>query len=130
MKNLHLRLALMLLTLVLLSGCAAKPTGHAEPQVGNTRPPAETDDVGVQDDIMIAYGLLLEADEVKYYTELGMSVQYTGQIEVIDCRPCWVFALGTEHGEQFVRERYYAVCDNIIYFYDAGEDAWNVLGAG
>lgn len=130
MKNIHLRLALMLLTISLLSGCTAKPAEHPEPQVGNTRPPAETDDVGVQDDVMIAYGLLLEADEVKYYTELGMSVQYTGQVEVIEGRSCWVFALGTEHDEQFVRERYYAVCDNLIYSFDTEDDAWNVLGAG
>ena len=81
-------------------------------------------------DVIIAYGLLSEADEVRYYMEMGMSLQYTGQTQIIDGRLCWIFALGTEHDEQFVREFYYGVCDNLIYSYDALNDTWNVLGAG
>lgn len=89
------------------------------------------DDSGGKDnDVIIAYGLLSEADEVRYYTDLGMSLQYTGQTQVIDGRPCWIFALGTEHEGQFVRELYYGVCDNLIYSYDAVNDTWSVLGAG
>lgn len=85
---------------------------------------------GMQDDVMIAYGLLLEADEVRHYTDLGMSLQYTGQTQIIDGRSCWIFALGTEHDGQFIRELYYGVCDNLIYSYDAVNDTWSVLGAG
>ncbi len=80
--------------------------------------------------IRIATELLCGTDEVSYYLGLGMSVQYTGEHEVIDGHDCWIFALGTEHDGQFVRELYYGVCDNIIYSYDAVSDAWSVLGAG
>ena len=52
-----------------------------------------------------------------------MSVQYTGETEVIEGKPCTVFALGTDRDDQFVRERYYAVCDNLVYSYDAEGDA-------
>lgn len=87
-----------------------------------------TDGNETQDDVMIAYGLLLEADEVQSYVNLGMTLQYTGQIQVIDGRSCWIFALGTDHEEQFVRELYYGVCDNLIYSYDAITDTWTALG--
>lgn len=87
-----------------------------------------TDGNETQDDVMIAYGLLLEADEVQSYVNLGMTLQYTGQIQVIDGRSCWIFALGTDHEDQFVRELYYGVCDNLIYSYDAITDTWTALG--
>lgn len=60
---------------------------------------------------------------VQYYINSGMSVQYTGETEVIEGKPCMVFALGTDRDDQFVRERYYAVCDNLVYSYDAEGDA-------
>lgn len=83
------------------------------------------------DDVIIAYGLLSEADEVQYYMGLGMTLQYTGQTQIIDGRSCWIFALGTQHDDgQFVREYLYGVCDNLIYAYDAPSDTWSVLGAG
>jgi len=78
---------------------------------------------GVQDDVSIAYGVLLEYGEVQDYINSGMSVQYTGETEVIEGKPCMVFALGTDRDDQFVRERYYAVCDNLVYSYDAEGDA-------
>lgn len=82
-------------------------------------------------DAIIAYGLLSEASEVQYYMGLGMTLQYTGQTQIIDGRSCWIFALGTEHDDgQFVREHLYGVCDNLIYTYDALSDTWSVLGAG
>ena len=97
----------------------------------------EADNVGndklLSDDeanIRTAMDLLCETDEVSYYLELGMSIQYTGEQEIIDGRECWIFALGTEHDGLFVREFYYGVCDNLIYSYDALSDAWSVLGAG
>ncbi len=99
---------------------------------GNEADNVENDRVLSDDetDIRIATELLCETDEVSYYLGLGMSVQYTGEHEVIDGRECWIFALGTEHDGQFVRELYYGVCDNLIYSYDAVSDAWNILGAG
>lgn len=87
-----------------------------------------TDGSETQDDVMIAYGVLLEADEVQSYINLGMTLQYTGQIQVIDGHSCWIFALGTDHEDQFVRELYYGVCDNLIYSYDAITDTWTALG--
>ena len=82
-------------------------------------------------DAIIAYGLLSEASEVQYYMGLGMTLQYTGQTQIIDGRSCWVFDLGTEHDNgQFVREHLYGVCDNLIYTYDALSDTWRVLGTG
>ena len=80
--------------------------------------------------VEIARELLSESQEVQYYINKGMSVQYTGQIREIDGRPCWIFALGTDRDDQFVRERYYGVCDNLIYFYDTLNDKWEVLGRG
>lgn len=86
--------------------------------------------VCIQDDVQIAYDLLLEFEELQYYTDLGMTLQYTGETQVIDGRPCMVFALGTASQEQFVRERYYGVCDNLVYAYDQVTDDWYVLGKG
>ena len=80
--------------------------------------------------IKIASELLSEADVVQYYIDKGMTLQYTGETRVIDGRSCWIFALGTDHGDRFVREFYYGVCDNLIYSYDAVSDKWSVLGAG
>ena len=82
------------------------------------------DDLTVQ----IAAVILSEADEVKLALENGMKIMYTGDTQVIDGRTCLLFALGTDSGEQFVRERYYGVCDNLIYVYDAVSDTWAVLG--
>ena len=82
------------------------------------------DDLTVQ----IAAVTLSEADEVKLALENGMKIMYTGDTQVIDGRTCLLFALGTDSGEQFVRERYYGVCDNLIYAYDAVSDTWAVLG--
>lgn len=57
---------------------------------------------GAQDDVSIAYGVLLEYDEVQDYINSGMSVQYTGEAEVIEGKPCMVFALDTDRDDQFV----------------------------
>lgn len=80
--------------------------------------------------VEIAREILSESQEVQYYINKGMSVQYTGEIREIDGRPCWIFVLGTDRDDQFVRERYYGVCDNLIYFYDTLNDKWEVLGRG
>lgn len=60
---------------------------------------------------------------VQDYINSGMSVQYTGETEIIEGKPCMVFALDTDRDDQFVRESYYAVCDNLVYSYDAEGDA-------
>ena len=78
-----------------------------------------------QIDIVDCYDLAIHGGEggVQYYINSGMSVQYTGETEVIEGKPCTVCALGTDRDDQFVRERYYAVCDNLVYSYDAEGDA-------
>ena len=83
-----------------------------------------------QNDVAIAQMILLDSDEVKYYINKGMTLQYTGRTQEIDGRLCWIFALGTDHGDNFVREFYYGVCDNLIYSYDTASDEWKILGAG
>lgn len=78
--------------------------------------------------VQIATEILLEADEVKDAIEHGMKIMYTGDTQIIEGRTCLLFALGTDSEDQFVRERYYGVCDNLIYVYDAVSDTWAVLG--
>ena len=78
--------------------------------------------------VQIATELLLETDEVKNAVKSGMKIMYTGDMQMIEGRICMLFALGTDRDEQFVRERYYGVCDNLIYVYDAVSDTWEVLG--
>ncbi len=78
--------------------------------------------------VQIATEILLEADEVKDAVEHGMKIMYTGNTQMIEGRTCLLFALGTDRGDQFIRERYYGVCDNLIYVYDAVSDTWAVLG--
>ena len=81
-------------------------------------------------DINIAQELLAETDEVRYYLSLGMSLWYTGTEEYIDGRYCPVFVLGTDQEDHFTKENYYAVGDNVVYYYDVLGDAWLLLGAG
>ena len=79
---------------------------------------------------MIAREQLSETDEVSYYLGLGMSLWYTGTAEYIEGRNCPVFVLGTDHEDYFTKEHYYAVGDNVVYYYDPSGDAWLLLGAG
>ena len=81
-------------------------------------------------DIRIAREQLSETDEVSYYLGLGMSLWYTGTEEYIEGRNCPVFILGTDHEDHFTKEHYYAVGDNVVYYYDPLGDAWLLLGAG
>ena len=81
-------------------------------------------------DIRIAREQLSETDEVRYYLGLGMSLWYTGTEEYIEGRNCPVFVLGTDHEDYFTKEHYYAVGDNVVYYYDPSGDAWLLLGAG
>ena len=81
-------------------------------------------------DINIARDLIAQTDEVSYYLGLGMSLWYTGTDEYIEGRNCPVFVLGTDHEDYFTKEHYYAVGDNVVYYYDPSGDAWLLLGAG
>ena len=81
-------------------------------------------------DIRIAQEQLSETDEVRYYLGLGMSLWYTGTEEYLEGRNCPVFVLGTDHEDYFTKEHYYAVGDNVVYYYDPSGDAWLLLGAG
>ena len=81
-------------------------------------------------DITIAREQLSETDEVSYYLGLGMSLWYTGTEEYIEGRNCPVFVLGTDHEDYFTKEHYYAVGDNVVYYYDLSGDAWLLQGAG
>ena len=80
-------------------------------------------------DIRIAREQLSETDEVSYYLGIGMSLWYTGTEEYIEGRNCPVFVLGTDHEDHFTKEHYYAVGDNVVYYYDPSGDAWLLLGA-
>lgn len=80
--------------------------------------------------IKIATEILMESAEVSERVKQGMTLLYTEEKQIIDGRECYIFALGTNHEEQFVREYLYGVCDNLIYSYDALNDSWNVLGVG
>ena len=81
-------------------------------------------------DIRIAREQLSVTDEVRYYLGLGMSLWYTGTEEYIEGRNCPVFVLGTDHEDHFTKEHYYAVGDNVVYYYDPSGDAWLLLGTG
>lgn len=78
--------------------------------------------------VQIATEILLETAEVKDAIERGMKIMYTGDTQMIEGRTCLLFALGTDSEEQFVRERYYGVCDNLVYSYDAISDTWTAVG--
>ena len=128
MKQKALTMLLLLLLLTALSACAAEPTGTSDPEKGSDPPSFEqvdTEDKNVQ----IARELLTEADEVRKRMSQGMTLLYTGEHQTIDGRDCFIFALGTEHDGQFVREYLYGVCDNLIYTYDAIADSWTTLAS-
>ncbi len=112
------------------SPCLSMENGQMQSFAGVLDFSVYSDDVGVSDEVMNAYGYLSENDEIKYYTDMGMILQYTAETQEIDGKTCLVFVLGTDNAEQFVRERYYAVHDTQIYSYEASDDEWSLLGAG
>lgn len=75
-----------------------------------------------------AMELLRGQKEIQKALQRGMKLLYTGDTQMIEGRTCLLFALGTDREDQFVRERYYGVCDNLIYVYDAVSDTWAALG--
>lgn len=76
------------------------------------------------DSVQSAYDLLMSNDEVKQCCENGMTMLYTGDSQIVDGNECMLFALGTEHEDEFVREQYYAVSGDTVYYYDAFDDEW------
>ena len=48
-----------------------------------------------------------------------MNLMYIGDRQFIDGHTCLLFALGTDHGDHFVREQLYGVCGNLIYIHNA-----------
>lgn len=87
-------------------------------------------DMGVCDPEMNAYGVLEEYDEIQYYEKQGMVLLYTGETEEIEGKTCMIFAMGTDHGDQFVRERFYGVSEDKVFYYDPIDDKWIHLGMG
>lgn len=81
-----------------------------------------------EQDVENAMKLLSETDEVKASMAQGMNLMYTGDRQFIDGHTCLLFALGTDHGDQFVREQLYGVCGNLIYIHNAESYEWNLLG--
>lgn len=69
-------------------------------------------------------------DEIQDWMKQGMKVLYTGETVEIDGNTCNLFAVGTDHEDQFVSEFHYAVCGDYVYSYDVISDTWNMLGAG
>ena len=77
-----------------------------------------------------ARSLLLATDEVGDALQRGMQLLFTGDTQRIDDHDCLLFALGTDHEEQFVRKQLYAVSGDQIYIYLPESDTWQVLGQG
>ena len=90
----------------------------------------EYDDGTDSKNIEIATEILYGVAEVRDALDAGMTLLYTGDMQEVDGRECFIFALGTEHSEQFVCEQFYAVCDNLVYAYDALNDGWSVVSFG
>ena len=125
---------LALLLLLLLSGCAAEVADVSATRsiaaVSSVQSSTAEQVINEDKNIRIARELLTETDEIKKRMTYGMALLYTGEHQTIDGRDCLIFALGTDHEGQFVREYLYGVCDNLIYAYDALTDKWTALGAG
>lgn len=63
------------------------------------------------------------------YFQLGMKLLITGEREYVNDQLCYLVIMGTDHGDSFVREVFYAINienDN-VYKYDAITDAWEPL---
>ena len=72
---------------------------------------------------------LLSFNRVSDGLSKGMKLLYTGDTQLVNGQQCLLFALGTEHDGQFVREQLYAVSDNRIYIYSALSDSWEASDA-
>ena len=59
--------------------------------------------------------------------QVNKAKMYTGDRQFIDGHTCLLFALGTDHGDHFVREQLYGVCGNLIYIHNAESYEWESL---
>ena len=73
---------------------------------------------------------LCQTDEIQYYLSKDMTLVYMDEIRDVNGYDCMIFAVGTENGDQFVREQLYAVSDDQIFSYNVQNDEWQVLGLG
>ncbi len=73
---------------------------------------------------------LCQTDEIQYYLSKDMTLVYMDEIRDVNGYDCMIFAVGTENGDQFVREQLYAVSEDQMFFYNVQNDEWQVLGLG
>ncbi len=81
-----------------------------------------------ESDVSSAMDRLVQLEEIDAAMKQGMKLLYTGDMQMVAGQNCLLFALGTDTGDQFVREFYYAVSDNYIFTYDAVNDMWYTYG--
>lgn len=81
-----------------------------------------------ESDVSSAMDRLVQLEEIDAAMKRGMKLLYTGDVQTVAGQNCLLFALGTDTGDQFVREFYYAVSDNYIFTYDAVNDMWYTNG--
>ena len=81
-----------------------------------------------ESDVSSAMDRLVQLEEIDAAMKQGMKLLYTGDVQMVAGQNCLLFALGTDTGDQFVREFYYAVSDNYIFTYDAVNDMWYTNG--
>ena len=72
--------------------------------------------------------VLLAQSEVQERLELGMAIRDVDGMETIQGEACVLFALGTEHPDQFVAEYYYAVSPSgLVYRMDDLTGEWEPI---
>ena len=81
-----------------------------------------------ESDVSSAMDRLVQLEEIDAAMKQGMKLLYTGDVQMVAGQNCLLFALGTDTGDQFIREFYYAVSDNYIFTYDAVNDMWYTNG--
>ena len=72
--------------------------------------------------------VLLAQSEVQERLELGMAIRDVDGMDTIRGEACVLFALGTEHPDQFVAEYYYAVSSSgLVYRMDDLTGEWEPI---
>ena len=72
--------------------------------------------------------VLLAQSEVQERLELGMAIRDVDGMDTIRGEACVLFALGTEHPDQFVAEYYYAVSSSgAVYRMDYLTGEWEPI---
>jgi len=85
-------------------------------------------DMGIE---QACFETLNEIVEVQDYIAQGMTVLMENSTEMINGEECYVFAIGTDHEEQFVREFYYAVsAGRSVYKMDPITGEWQTVAFG